>query len=72
MSRWLARVPPSVKPSLTKQDTSMAQWVSYQVKSSSGKRARQSRRQASYIKHQAVEQRLPRGGCTTVTRDGYK
>ncbi|CAL1408873.1 unnamed protein product [Linum trigynum] len=56
MSGWLAQVPPSVKPSLTKQDTSMAQGASYQVKSSrcnvsSGKHVRQTK--ASSKLHQA-------------------
>ncbi|CAL1396751.1 unnamed protein product [Linum trigynum] len=66
MSRWLARVPPSVKPSLTKQDTSMAQGdIKWQ--------ARKTVKASSKLhQHQAVEQRLPRGCCTTVTKDDYK
>ncbi|CAL1396689.1 unnamed protein product [Linum trigynum] len=55
----------------------MAQGASYQVKSSrcklsSDKHARQVSHQASYIRHQAVEQRLPRGGYTMVTSNGNR
>ncbi|CAI0448599.1 unnamed protein product [Linum tenue] len=62
MSRWLARVPPSVKPSLTKQDTSMAQGVSYQVASTQDsqciKQATSNTKQWSSGYQEAVARRL--------------